>query len=338
MIGGAIGDALGAPIEFESISQIRNKYGEEGIRDYDEAYDRIGAITDDTQMAMFTAEGLLRAWNRGTVRGICHTPSVVHHAYVQWLNTQGEQSHSQFNKSQAGFLIHIPKLHNRRAPGNSCLSALRKADMGTIDRPVNDSKGCGGIMRIAPVGLFTDSPESAFELGCEIAAITHGHPLGYLAAGVLSAIINSIKTGIALKDSIDIAIKLLKQRDDHQECFDAIERAIDLAEQGNLKPDVIEALGGGWVAEETLAISLYCSLCTENDFSKGVLAAVNHSGDSDSTGAITGNILGCINGISEIPLRWIDQLELREVIETLAIDLFIGFRNDDQWSDKYPGW
>jgi len=338
MLGGAIGDALGAPVEFSSLSHIRQKYGPAGITDYDKAYGRIGAITDDTQMTLFTAEGLLRAWTRGTVRGICSIPSVVHHAYVQWVNTQGEQSQSHFNQSQTGFLNHVPELRSRRAPGNSCLSALRKADMGTMESPINDSKGCGGVMRVAPVGLIAENPESAFRLGCEIAAITHGHPLGYLTAGALAAVINSLKIGTPLDESIDLALNLLKRQDTHIECIELIQRAIDLAEESKLEPDAIEALGGGWVAEEALAISLYCSLGAQSDFARGVLAAVNHSGDSDSTGAITGSLLGCMNGVSRIPRRWIEPLELREIIETLGIDLFIEFRSDDKWFERYTGY
>jgi len=165
MLGGAVGDALGAPVEFINLPKIRAKYGESGIDNYDEAYDRVGAITDDTQMTLFTAEGLSRAWQQGPERGVYNAVSEVHHAYVQWLNTQGETSRSKYNKSEAGALIHVQDLHSRRAPGNSCLSALRVKKMGTMDEPVNDSKGCGGVMRVAPVGLIIVEPSSAYDGG-----------------------------------------------------------------------------------------------------------------------------------------------------------------------------
>ena len=338
MLGGAVGDALGAPVEFMKLHEIRAKYGKSGIEDYDEAYGRIGAITDDTQMALFTAEGLLRAYARGSERGIWHPPSIVYHAYVQWLNTQGETSRSQFNESQAGSLVHLRELHSQRAPGGSCLSALAQKEMGTMDRPINDSKGCGTVMRIAPAGLFAESTEPSFDWGCEMAAITHGHPSGYLASGVLAGIIYALKSDVSLNDAIDRAIRLLKESDRHQECLNAIEQATALAAKGDPSPEALETLGGGWVAEEALAISLCCALRAEHDFAKGVLMAVNHSGDSDSTGAITGNILGCINGKSAIPSKWLDRLELEDVIETLGIDLFVKHRPDDLWRDKYPGY
>lgn len=67
-----------------------------GIADYNYAYGRRGAITDDTQMTLFTVEGMLRAIVRGRERGICHPPSVIHLVYIRWLHTQGEKSVSHF--------------------------------------------------------------------------------------------------------------------------------------------------------------------------------------------------------------------------------------------------
>ncbi len=344
VLGGAVGDALGAAVEFMSIDAIRRKYGEPGIADYNYAYGRRGAITDDTQMTLFTAEGMLRAIVRGREHGICHPPSVIHHAYIRWLHTQGERSDSHFfNPGKFdGWLIGVKGLHSRRAPGNSCLSALRKAEMGTIEAPINDSKGCGGVMRVAPLGLLARDVEDAFRLGCEAAAITHGHPSGYYPAGCLAAIIHSLSKGSSLIDSIDGAMTLLEGAGNrgYEETAAAIRGAVDMWRSSgeDSSPELIERMGGGWVGEEALAISLYCALASGGDFAKGALLAVNHSGDSDSTGAITGNILGLMLGVSAIPARWLEKLELRAEIEALAGDMFeIGDESRDWW-ERYPGW
>jgi len=89
---------------------------------------------------------------------------------------------------------------------------------------------------------------------------------------------------------------------------------------------------------------VYCALVAE-DFEHGVRLAVNHSGDSDSTGAITGNILGVRLGAASIPKRWIDQVELREVIESLTSDWLACFGTNPtadleskEWWQRYPGW
>ncbi len=338
MLGGGVGDALGAPVEFMTTGSIRRTYGGAGIADYDQVFGRIGAITDDTQMALFTAEGLLRTWSRGSTKGICHPPSVVNKAYKRWLDTQNSRAEECQNEWDESFLMRVPELFSRRAPGNSCLSALRQGKMGTMEEPINSSKGCGGVMRMAPVGLLLNAPEEAFKLGCELAALTHGHPSGYLAAGVLAAMISKIKTGDSIRDAVCEASTILKRYPGYEECLDAIDQALKLTDETPPTPESVESLGEGWVAEEALAISIYCALWAEDDFSAGVRTAVNHSGDSDSTGAITGNILGCMLGASAIPAKWVDDLELSELIQEMAVDLFIRFRNDDAWWARYPGY
>jgi ADP-ribosylglycohydrolase len=94
------------------------------------------------------------------------------------------------------------------------------------------------------------------------------------------------------------------------------------------------------VAEEALAISLYCALRAHH-LEEGIITAVNITGDSDSTGAIAGNLLGAIHGARAIPQRWLDTLELREVIETVARDLvcvpdFGKEMPDEGWLARYP--
>jgi hypothetical protein len=88
---------------------IKARFGPGGIRDFVPSYGRIGAITDDTQMTLFTAEGLLRSATRLAARGVCYPPMVVHHAYLRWLKTQGSLliSHRWFElPSRYGRLAH----------------------------------------------------------------------------------------------------------------------------------------------------------------------------------------------------------------------------------------
>src|SRR5687768_16508998 len=97
LLGGAVGDALGAPIEFMGLDEIRRRFGPDGLLEFTPGYvGGIGKITDDTQMTLFTAEGILRGRARWAVRGICHLPSVVHAAYMRWLVTQGEKANPAY--------------------------------------------------------------------------------------------------------------------------------------------------------------------------------------------------------------------------------------------------
>jgi ADP-ribosylglycohydrolase len=353
LLGGAVGDALGAPVEFMDRSEILRRFGPAGITQYAPAYGGIGTITDDTQMTLFTAEGLIRGWVRGCFKGITTYTGVTAHAYLRWLQTQGERPSCDidFGTAQPGWLFQQRQLHDRRAPGITCLAALRA--MRSLGEPAgNDSKGCGGVMRVAPVGLFAwrlgYPPEKAFRLGCDLAALTHGHPSGKLTAGVLAVLIQALTDGASLPEALAIAKPLLRAEPGFQETLHAIETAEALA-GSDLPPEAaITRLGQGWVAEEALAISIYCALVAR-DFREAVILAVNHDGDSDSTGAITGNLLGTIHGVQAIPAEWLEPLELREVITELARDLYdfkdwvIGEDSDNEalnqkiWR-KYPGF
>lgn len=327
LTGGAVGDALGAPVEFINLDEIINRFGPGGISDYAPAYGRKGAITDDTQMTLFTAEGLIISQVRNRENLAPSQISVfVYQAYLRWLSTQ--QSGPEHLISQHGTCVMVDgqlimhkELYSRRAPGNSCLSALMSNKMGTINDSVNDSKGCGGVMRIAPVGLFL-KPDHVFDTACEIAAITHGHPTVFLAAGCLAQIISEIIHGADLLEAANTTISILKTRKNHEECLEAISAALNAWKHKPISFQTVEKLGRGWIAEEALAISLYCALAADNDFEKAMILAVNHSGDSDSTGAITGNILGTMYGMDAIPEKYLKELELKELIMEISQDLF----------------
>jgi len=318
LLGLAIGDALGAPVEFLRLQEIKKRYGKDGIADFHGWRGfKPGSYTDDTQMSLATAVGCIRGYQRWSDRGICHSASVVHRRYLDWLESQ-----------------HDPD--KRRGPGNTCLSALQSGKMGRIEERINDSKGCGGVMRTAPVGLAFSS-DRAFQEGAEYAAITHGHPSGYLTAGFLSGMISYIIEGKTLAEAIDLCIGQLTRYDGYSETLEKIELAQKLSGSQKLPEESIHAIGGGWVGEEALAISLYCSLKFSDNFERGTLVAVNHSGDSDSTGSITGAILGTLLGVELIPRPWVQKVEESGRITKIANDMFSIFKSGKKLSfEEYP--
>ncbi|MCK9414575.1 MAG: ADP-ribosylglycohydrolase family protein [Prolixibacteraceae bacterium] len=354
LLGGAVGDALGAPVEFLNLARIRLKYGPKGISDYVEFGDHTGEFTDDTQMTLITAEALLRACHRAMIKSIGGALNIIaHQSYLRWLHMQNigiNSSKPLYDIDvEKGWLIQQKALFKKRAPGNTCIIALSSGIAGTIDQPINNSKGCGTIMRMAPVGLMFDGEaEKSFQIGCELAALTHGHPTGILSAGFFAALISCLASGITLNKAIVNSTVILKKHSHHQETLQAVEAAIDLHKRtraGKLatEPETIEKLGQGWIAEETLSISIFASLLFEKDFEKGVLFSVNHSGDSDSTGSITGNILGLINGLESLPKKWIDNLRHHEIVGQIGEDLHQKVKGntydmDDGWWEKYPGF
>lgn len=362
LFGGAVGDALGYEVEFLGESEIFVRFGEKGIQEYQ--YNRWNGkalISDDTQMTLFTANGLLYGETQRHMQGSMEKSAFyVSQAYQDWLATQ-EFSLEEFLSSDhegryISWLMDVPELYSRRTPGRTCLSALRRQkhqkDLveSYIQIKLNDSKGCGGVMRVAPVALQKHSGEIK-ELdmeGAEIAAITHSHSLGYMPAAVLTHIIHRIlfpEISQSLKEIVlearDTAAELFAGDSHLKELTDIIELAVELSENGEDDLENIHQLGEGWVAEETLGIAIYCSLRYQQDFSGGIIAAVNHRGDSDSTGAVTGNILGALLGYEAIEERWKTDLELGNVILEIADDCYRcqlmewAYDRDTDWNRKY---
>ncbi|WP_199441653.1 ADP-ribosylglycohydrolase family protein [Umezawaea beigongshangensis] len=308
LLAGAVGDALGAPIEFDRIDAIRAAHGPAGLTDLVPAFGRAGAITDDTQMTLFTLEGLVLARRHGVDPLLA-----VRAAYGRWLQTQGGPE-----VTPDGWLIHERELHSLRAPGNTCLTALRRPTFGTVTNRLNTSKGCGGVMRAAPAALWSTDVREVFALGAGVAALTHGHPSGYLSAGVLAVLVRRLLDGDDLPNATAVARAELVRWEGHQEQLVLLDRAVEMTRDGRPTPEVIaDRLGGGWVGEEALAISLHAALVAD-DVADGLVLAVNHSGDSDSTGAICGNLLGARDGAGTVPQHWLDRLELRDAVERLA--------------------
>lgn len=344
LLGGAIGDALGAPIEFDSIADIRHHHGRAGLTDLiPDWHGKIGLITDDTQMSLFTVEGLIRANVRVRQRGFGSEVDVVRHAYLRWLDTQRHSAPPPADELvRTGWLRGEAWLYSRRAPGNACLSGLRHA-LGPMAAPgepgaINpDSKGCGTVMRSAPFGLAVQEARTAFQLAAQCAQITHGHPTGYLAAGAFAAIVFFLVRGHTTAQAVRQTLDLLAEHPAHDETTSALETAIALATKGNPSPEAVETLGGAWVAEEALAIAAYSALVHEHDVEQALLLAVNHSGDSDSTGAICGNLLGALHGETALPQRWLSQLEGRDTITELADDFTTEFTGRHVSFAKYPG-
>ncbi|MDR7278539.1 ADP-ribosylglycohydrolase family protein [Catenuloplanes atrovinosus] len=303
LLGGAVGDALGNPVEFDR---------EPGVTDLELSADGLALITDDTQMTLFTVEGLIRSGGSGI-------PEAVYQAHRRWYDTQwlpGPPEH-------ADGLAARPFLYARRAPGNACLSGLQLGRMGTFAHPANpDSKGCGSVMRSAPFGLWPAvSAEDAFARAAECAVHTHGHPTGYLAAGTFAAIVRHLLDGDDVRTATERAIGILTARERHEETLTALRRALDTPyAAGNAG---IERIGLGWIAEEALAMAVYAALAFEEpDRTRdALLVSVNHAGDSDSTGAICGNLLGARHGEEALPAAWVARLEGLDTIGEIADDL-----------------
>lgn len=353
LMAGAAGDALGYEVEFINRLAILSRYGENGITKFELDSKGKAQISDDTQMTLFTANGLLTSLTMELTCGPMNSKpeTIIMNAYLDWFYTQTKET-GKYDE-QITWLRELPEMAYRRAPGTTCLSACANIIDGK--EVVNDSKGCGGIMRVAPMALLVAqepntnryycSQEELAEAGCYIAEQTHKHPLGFLPAGLLTILLYKLLplSTEEVKKSIDSIINetlsfldvIRKDKYNEEKAYlrELTKKAVRLAHSDIPDADAIHQLGEGWVAEETWAIALYCAIRHIDSVEDAIIASVNHDGDSDSTGSVCGNIMGAIYGYEHIKSRHIfcpkgreleDTLELSNIILTLADDLSMG--------------
>lgn len=331
LLGGAYGDSLGAEIEFLSTDAIRRRYPD-GIMDLPPHQGLRGAITDDTQMTLFNAEALIRAHVRKAFKGICDVPSVVHHALLRWYRTQGGKP--LIETDDIG-LIADQRLLARRAPGVTCQSAL--AESPRLGMPAkNNSKGCGTIMRVAPLALMLPRGQVK-SIAIATSALTHGHPTGQMAAAAWAEMLAEVAAGSILEETAATMAAQYEELDGGQETACAIRNALDAPRDGS--SETVESLGGGWTAEEALSIALYACVAGKS-FDETLQIAVLHGGDSDSTGAISGNMKGLIDPAAALNHRWAAVIEGADIISGLVRDyLRLEHESDgaEQLAQAYPG-
>jgi len=312
LLAGAIGDCLGAATEFKSLNEILRVFGPAGLTDIHAP----GRFTDDTQMTLFTAAGVITALLDDEHPSAAQWTAAFHAAYLEWLRTQ----EIRMPKDQLGgtWLLREKTLYRREAPGMTCLSALRSGEAGTMEDRINDSKGCGGVMRAAPVGLLladSHSREEIYEIGCLSAAVTHGHDGGIYPSGALAVMVVDLMNGATVAESVKNLSGLVPK-----DLYERLSEAVAFAVSQPLAPIALcDELGQGWVGDEALAIAVACAV-GGFDVEDALIIAINHDGDTDSTGAICGNLLGAKFGVSAIPQRFLDKAPQAPLVAQLAND------------------
>ena len=319
IMGGAFGDALGFPVEFMQLSEIMEHYGRQGIVRPEFGPNQKMMISDDTQLTLFGMDGLTQGLKlRKSSAADADAEIFLDLAYLDWYATQ--QSRIRYTQPfTAVYSDH--RLRAQRAPGKTTMSALSQQFLaaqgtgqaydlrrrGTMEAPLNASKGCGAVMRAAPIGLMLNEEtqnlrrESVCLTAARAAAITHGHPFAWLSSALLAELIHRMTyrrpADPTLERLIANAVYQVEQEfrgvRELPEFIALMERAMELsADDGAKTGESLARLGKGVTAESTLAVSIYLALHYQNDYFMAVHAAVNQSGDSDTAGSVTGNLLG----------------------------------------------
>lgn len=309
ILGLAAGDALGFPAEFRTRRQILDSFGPAGLTGMVALHDPRwpeqpiitgarhppGTFTDDTQMSVALAEGLLEAGTTDLDRAM----AAVARRWVQWSSS----------------------LANDRAPGGACMAGCRRlrAGVGWRESGQPDSKGCGAAMRVAPIGLLLRHDRRLLvELARASALPTHGHPAAQDAAAA-AALLVALALDRASPQRMLAELRQLVQPGDFHRCLERLPRWLDADPAEALSAS---GLGEGWVAEEAVVCALYCFWRSPDHLETTLLTAANTDGDSDSIACIAGSISGAYNGVSAIPPEWLTVLEDAIGLRDLAYRLW----------------
>jgi ADP-ribosylglycohydrolase/protein-tyrosine phosphatase len=307
LLAGALGDAIGGPLEFIDHQTIERQFPAR-IRSL-LAGDAALEITDDTQMTLYTLAGLLDA----------PAPELrfaaVRTAYLAWYAGQMQTALPSLPAAATWtrLLLSTPTVNKMQAPGQTCLSALAAGGNGTLAAPPNQSKGCGAVMRFAPFAWLAHSAGEAAALSEQTALITHGHTLGYQPAGLAASLLwHRLHDAKSLADTLR---NMLADRRGIDELLgDLLQWAVEFGDKASAPRRHPQLLGEGWIGEEALAIALCHAIRGEAnaiELSTLLWDAAAHDGDSDSTAAIAGNfaVAPLWDGDSMEALARIDALD-----------------------------
>ena len=356
LLGLAAGDALGYTVSNQSLEQIRENYGPNGLLGYD-LVNGYAYVTSYTQIAAYACNGLLMGMTRGQMRGMM-APYVRYVALAEqeWAKTQ---SYRRDDRSRINCWITAQReLKFRRCMDTLMPDTLSRGALGTMEEQRNRYQTPGALTAAIPVGLFFDPRRmertEVVRLGAEVVALTHGNPLAFLAGAALAYIISRItwdgdrNLRVVTRDTV----AMLRERYGRDyaravnELCQNLETAMALAQ--DLSVSEPEALDKIWcdTAARVLAGAVYVAMLHPKSLDEALIAAVNHSGDSAAVGAVAGAIVGALVGEAQIPEFYLEGLEPARVLNVLATDMFQGCPMertsnffDCEWEEKYiaPG-
>ncbi len=356
LLGAAIADTCGYTMEQWHYYREYGEFPEKFMDDIPEDFltngvqsphidERTGMLmlSDDTQMALFTMDGLEWAYIRMAHREIgTYAASGGYMSLLRWYYTQTgvladeylihKHEHEPVALETIGVktILNYEELYSPRNPSEQMLSALSTMMMGTMQEPLNDYNDSSALTRVAPVGFFLHAtPEVAFEVAASLAATTHGNPSAYLAAGCYAYMIAQVCNGVDLDQAGYQALGCLNQYNYIEGVQEALQYALHMAEcnvppesaLAELNPNEYHPEAGIQGAEKILATGVYCALMGE-DYAKAMALSANCRGMSSSIAFVTGSFVGALLGDGCIPEGWSDHLELKEMLLTWADHLY----------------
>jgi ADP-ribosylglycohydrolase len=284
--GLAIGDALGYPVEFMTLQQIKGKHGPSGMTDLPSP----AIFSDDTQMTIAIAEALIRAGEKE----IETIMEATKEEFIQWF--------------------HSPE--NNRAPGRTCLTGVANMERGIhwTKSGVANSKGCGSAMRVAPIGyLYQQDPAKLKAVAHATGICTHGHPTADAACIGAAYLVKLALDGVYPRNMIqalsDFTAEISQEFD---EAILKVAKCLDWEDEER----ALKYLGEGWIGEEAVALALYCFLRYPDSYEKAVIRVPTRTGISIPLPASQEALAGLIWGLMRSQLIGSRELKNRNICKT----------------------
>ena len=342
LLGLAVGDAMGMPVDDMTWEKIQENYGPHGLLGYDLRSD-YAEITSYTQVAAYICNALLLSVSRG--KG----DKKLDFAKLGLREWTRSQQFARDPESSYCWVAKLPAFRRRHCRDARMLDTLRLAAMGFPEKGPNKYNTPGSLTAAIAVGMFYNSqrmtPPQIGELAAQIVSITHGDPTAFLSAAVLAYAITGIlmEPEMPLEEQFTAAIAAMDHqfRGKYSEAYTVsqmLTAAVERAKAAEPMGQVMESLEC-YSAMNCLAGSIYAAVANQSDFDTAMITAVNHSGYSSAVAGITGAILGAKMGYAALPDFYLESLEPVKVLCTLADDM-VSFTPtkglfDDDWDQKY---
>ena len=292
IFGLAIGDAFGYPTEFITLARIKTEFGPQGIADFPKSP---ALFTDDTQMSIAITEALIKAG----AQDLETIMEAIKEEFIKWRRSP----------------------ENNRAPGNACLTGVSNMERGVhwSESGVVDSKGCGSAMRVAPIGfVYQHDPDKLKQVARASGICTHGHRTAIAAsigaAYLVKLALEGVEPERMIPETLSFTAGISRE---FEKALSKVSECLDWPNE----EDALKHLGEGWIAEEAVALGLYCFLKYPDDYAKTMLRGANTNGDSDSVACIAGGISGAFLGVAAIPDKWMNNIEKPIYLEDLSLRL-----------------
>lgn len=343
LLGLAVGDAMGYPVDKKTWDEISEMYGPNGLLGYDLA-NGSADNTSYTQLASFVYNGLLL----GAIRG---NPE-KYGKFIALSLREWAKSQQYWTAAEKTFcwVAQVPEMRRRHCMDTSMLDALRRETLGTPENPVFRSVLPGALTAAVAVGLAAEpgkmTRQQVGRYAAEAVALTHGEPEAFLSGSFVAYAITEIlqEPNAKLSDTFLKVCDIIQQQ--YAEKYpqasvvtDGVKRAISLTKDAELSPLAAMTLLGCTTAAECVAGAVYASTIHMANFDEAMIVAVNHSGRSGCVASLTGAMMGARLGVEALPEFYLESLETTAVLSELAED-WTQVRQvmkifDDSWDQKY---